>query len=49
LLFWVSGGGGFYRSRVTSGIRFFAPGMERRGGGFAALVDGVAQCGGKQF
>jgi len=31
LLFWVSGGGGFYRSRVTSSIGFFMPRMERRG------------------
>ena len=31
MLFWVSGGGGFYRSGVTSGIGFFVPGTERRG------------------
>jgi hypothetical protein len=31
LLFWVSGGGGFYRSRVTSGIGFFVPGTKRSG------------------
>jgi len=35
LLFWVSDGAGFYRSRVTSGIGFFVPGTKRRG---AALL-----------